>query len=537
MNFLAFFLGYHDSNVAIAVDGKVKYIQSERLTGLKHHQADIAFVKEICDAWGIHHFDAIAFSDVGNHHKMGTCEVHEFAKEVQPLWENVPTFRVDHHYAHILSAWPLTDLTDIDVGVAIDGEGDAETRCRVIAQPGSGEPKLLHYSKEYTFGWVMRDIGDMMGLSGRKLDYAGKIMGINAYGTIDQDYVAALDLHDISPRLLDLIYAVPWRGKLPAHWPKLFHFLMQWKGGKQTYRYSTRLRSKSVHHPNFFNFNDPSFLDWIATVHYVCELDIIQLFERFCEKEQRIIFAGGCAQNSVCNDKLARLYPHLVVPPHCNDGGMSLGCLEFLRLHYQQPQFCRDAFPFWQSDDDGGQASEATIKKVVELLLDGKIVGWFQGYGEVGPRALGHRSILMDPRLKEAKQILNSRVKHREHWRPYAPSVLQSKASEWFDIKEASPYMLRAVKVHTDRQASVPAIVHQDGTSRIQTVADDGSNGLASYVQLLSRFYEHTGVPMLLNTSLNAGGSPIFGRRKQGLQFFQEVDMDALCIGDELFIK
>jgi len=507
MKFLGFFIGYHDSNLTVSVDRRVYYAKSERLTGVKHHRADMDFIRKMCRRWGVERFDAIAFSDVGNYNNMGMAGIEETYRRIDLLCQDVPTYRVDHHYAHMLSSWPIVDLSTVEVGVAIDGEGDHGVRCRFIANPGSLAARMMYSTQNRSFGSLLKDIGDLMGLSGRKLDYAGKIMGLQAYGSVDLNYVNSIDLPDIGRRIKDLVYAIEWRGKIPAETP------------------------------NFFSFHNSSFRDWIASVHYICEQYVLLLFSQFCRRDQSIVFAGGCAQNSVCNEHLFRHFPGLHVPPHCYDGGISLGCVEFLRMLYDQPQFSADGFPFWQTDEYLGYAAESTSSEVARLLTEGKIVGWLQGNGEVGPRALGHRSILMDPRIPQAKDILNERVKHRESWRPFAPSVLESHANEWFELEGRSPYMLRALPVREQCHSTVPAIVHEDRTSRIQTVGDDGSGVLSSYRSLIADFNRRTGVPMVLNTSFNAGGSPIYGSRAQCLEFFVRSDLDAICIGDELLVK
>ncbi|GAA6624256.1 carbamoyltransferase C-terminal domain-containing protein [Scytonema sp. NUACC26] len=509
MIFLGFYLGYHDSNVAISVNGKVRYAKSERITGIKHHRSDISFIKEICTLWGIEKPDAIAFSD-GNRNNLGSCELGELAKTVKPLpelWADVPTFYIEHHYAHILSGWPIVPTEKVDVGIAIDGRGDNQVRTSIISRPGSSKPQILYYNKSRSIGSLLKQIGALMNLKGGVMDLPGKVMGAQAYGKIDYEYVKSIDIEILEKRIYDLIFEIPWNNNLP------------------------------VLVPGFFNFDSLDFRDWLATIHHLIENYIVHLFERYASREQSIIYSGGCAQNVVVNEKLAKNFPNLFIPPHCYDGGISLGCLEFLRLHYQEKPFSTQGFPYWQNDFEQERPTHQTIKQVVELLQQGKIVGWFQGRGEIGPRALGHRSILMDARNKDAKDIINRKIKHRESWRPYALSILDSMASDWLELDKPSPYMLRSVLVKQAKREIIPAVVHFDGTSRAQTVADDGSDELTVFAELLSEFYRQTGIPILLNTSLNSGGSPIFSSSDQSLKFFNLVPMDAICIGNKLFIK
>jgi len=183
-----------------------------------------------------------------------------------------------------------------------------------------------------------------------------------------------------------------------------------------------------------------------------------------------------------------------------------LGCIEFLRQHYSQPEFDNSGFPYWQTDmAPSDEPLDETIKKTAEDLANGKIIGWYQGHGEVGPRALGNRSILMSPEVKEGKHILNSKVKHREDYRPFAASILYEDTKDYFDWEGDSDFMKYSVKF---KDKVFEPISHIDNTSRIQTVKPE----LKLYYSLISEFKKLTGIPMLLNTSLNDNGKPIAGK-------------------------
>ena len=174
--------------------------------------------------------------------------------------------------------------------------------------------------------------------------------------------------------------------------------------------------------------------------------------------------------------------------------------------YYEEPRLGRRGYPFWQSDvAPERRPSELTIKKTAEMLADGKIVGWYQGHIEVGPRALGNRSILMDPSVKGGKDIINDKVKHREMFRPFGASILSDELKNYFDWEYESPYMLYVMDVKD--KFSFGSITHFDGTCRPQTVEPEHED----YYQLISEFESLTGIPMVLNTSLNNGGAPIAG--------------------------
>ena len=172
-------------------------------------------------------------------------------------------------------------------------------------------------------------------------------------------------------------------------------------------------------------------------------------------------------------------------------------------------------------------------RKAAQLLTDGKIVGWFQGRMEWGPRALGNRSILADPRRADIKDILNARIKHREKFRPFAPSILEEATSAYFDQDYPDPFMLKVYNVLEDRRAQIPAVTHVDGTGRLQTVGR-ATNPL--YHQLISEFENLTGVPVVLNTSFNEN-EPIVMRPEEAIDCFMRTRMDALVLGNLLLQK
>jgi len=168
------------------------------------------------------------------------------------------------------------------------------------------------------------------------------------------------------------------------------------------------------------------------------------------------------------------------------------------------------------------------------LLAESKIVGWFQGRAEVGPRALGARSILADPRRAEMKDIVNAEVKHREGFRPFAPSVLDERGSEYFEGYHPNPFMLLVLPIRKDKREAIPAVTHVDGTGRLQTVTRAGN---PLYYRVIEEFDRRTGVPVVLNTSFNLRGEPIVHRPEEALADFLNTGMDALFLGPYLVRK
>ncbi len=168
-----------------------------------------------------------------------------------------------------------------------------------------------------------------------------------------------------------------------------------------------------------------------------------------------------------------------------------------------------------------------------KLLEEGKIVGWFQGPAEFGPRALGNRSILAKPAPSSIKDHVNARVKFREEFRPFAPAVLKEKAIEWFDIDQSSPHMLMAVQARREKQEEIAAVIHIDGSARVQTVCDLNPK----FRKLIQQFEELTGYPILLNTSFNVKGQPIVNDVSDAYGCYKNTNIDVLVVGDYIILK
>lgn len=264
----------------------------------------------------------------------------------------------------------------------------------------------------------------------------------------------------------------------------------------------------------------------------------------------RLCLAGGVALNCSMNGRLLRESPfqEIYIQPAAGDDGIAIGAA--MQLHHRlagKPRGFVMRHTYWGPEYDGDdilaflqhaklkyETPEDVCERVADLLAQGKIVGWYQGRMEFGPRALGARSILADPTRAEMKDLLNKYVKHREEFRPFAPSVLEERASEYFDGCTESPFMLFVYPVRREMQARVPAITHIDGTARVQTVARE-TNPL--YYRLIEMFEGRRGVPMVLNTSFNVMGEPIVNTPADAVRCFYSTGMDALALGDYVLVK
>jgi carbamoyltransferase len=296
-----------------------------------------------------------------------------------------------------------------------------------------------------------------------------------------------------------------------------------------------------------------SHKDLAASAQAVLEENYFALLN-FVQKQtglHSVCLAGGVALNCVANGKIFEKTPFkdVYVQPAANDAGTSLGAALYVWnqvLGKPRNFVMRDVYygPEYREDQivSALEASGARYRRLAEpelidhtarALAEGKIVGWCQGRMEFGPRALGNRSILADPRRAEMKNILNNRIKYREPFRPFCPSILRESVGDYFETDHPSPFMVMAYRVRADKQRQIPAVTHGDGTGRLQTVEND-VNPL--YWKLLQRFRELTGVPVLINTSFNEN-EPVVETPQQAIDCFQRTQMDLLVAGPFLAVK
>ena len=281
------------------------------------------------------------------------------------------------------------------------------------------------------------------------------------------------------------------------------------------------------------DFNDSA--DLASTLQTLYSNNIIATLESYRHYSDNIILTGGCALNVVTNHLVGEVlnYHNVYVPPCPSDGGQSLGALlyycgmEGIRLETQ-------GIPYLGQGKDKDHISESELNKVVSLMVKQKTVAWHMGKTEIGPRALGHRSLLAMPTEKVMKIRISETIKKREAFRPIAPVVLEEHASEWFELKFPSPHMSFAVKAKEKTKELAPAIVHIDGTSRVQTLSR-ASNPVLH--ELISRIYDLTGIPMLINTSLNVAGLPICNIEQHSKDFYVSNSVDVLNLNGVIYAK
>jgi len=427
---------------------------------------------------------------------------------------------INHHLAHALS---VSFLYDVDKNIAIDAKGG-------------------HYyvrGKRYEDSWrvyygdKLKEIGivDMYGSIGAGVnsmclefeelqntdikEAPGKLMGLVSYGNVNLDYLNLIQKYSIYDIEAKLVYETD--KSLGAYRKKIV------QPGSTIFSIDNYKKFLGVS-----NLNESQKLDWARTVHEKCGEIILDLFRKHVNPEEKVGYSGGVAQNIIWNTKIKKEFPNLFVVPYASDEGLSIGGMEFLRRKFGLPKLHIENFPYGTTDEaPTTELDEENIKKIASFLANGKSVALYQGHGEIGPRALGNRSILFDPRIENGRDIINN-IKKREKYRPFGASVL-TEHKHLFGLDYENPYMLYVgyPKIH------VPSITHVDGTCRVQTVAKDNS----AIRKVLECFYEQTGCPVLLNTSLNIAGKPIAGNIDDAISEFENKSIDLIAIGNIIKIK
>lgn len=482
MKLLALRFQDHDSNFSY-YDGKnVKYFSTERYLGIKHHGwGDNPFNNELnsilVDAFGVGVDDVDAISIVTNNYSFGDNLLVR-----GDVGFKKPTYFVDHHLAHAFSSWPHG--VHCKNSFVFDGQGN-DFKTHSLFTNG----KLIDVFDRYEHGSVaerMRTVGRVLRFKGAwqgteaELDLAGKVMGYQSYGEI-----------------------IPW------FYEHLNNFTI--KDVWQVWTYPIK--------------SDTKYIDWLRTVHEWTGDALVKYFSQFKGSKS---FSGGTAQNSSFNGKLYKHFD-MQFSPTVSDSCLSLGALEILRIKKGIRPFPTDGFPFWQCTDESPKLTDKSqIKAIAELLAKGKIVGVYQGKGEVGPRALGNRSILMDPTTQNGKDTINDKVKHRESFRPFGGACLLEDAETYFDAPKETPFMNVNVDVKTK---DFPSITHVDNSTRLQTVKD------GVFSEILTEFKKLTGHGVLLNTSLNIAGKPIASKAEHAKHIFNTTDLDAIFCGNEAQLK
>lgn len=472
---------------------------------------------------------------------------NDFARACVGEAVNAKIHHIEHHAAHLSSAFHVSPF-DEAVVVSVDGMGDFSSAAWGVGR-GAGIEVGGNVHYPHSLGLFYMAITQYLGFPHYGDEY--KVMGLAPYGApsfMNEMRQLVRLLEDGSYRL-NIEYFRHHRERIRYEWvggvpsagdlftPRLEELLGPRRGTQEelTGRFRDIARSAQAMY-------EDAYFHLLNTLHRKYRVDHLAL-------------AGGCAMNSAANGKIYRNTPFrkAYIQPAAGDAGGALGAAytvwhslggrrDFVMEHaYWGPAFDQGAIGLLlESKKDElaalgceicciGQEDEL-CKRTARALSEGKVVGWFQGRMEWGARALGNRSILGDPRRPDMKDILNLKIKRRESFRPFAPSIIREAVADWFEEDHDVPFMMQAFRIREEKRSAIPAVTHVDGSGRLQTVTRN-TNPL--YYKLIREFAEITGVPVLLNTSFNEN-EPVVCHPREALECFLRTKMDVLVIGEYL---
>jgi len=583
---------YHDSAACLLKDGKIiAAAQEERFTRKKHDSSYPHYAIEFVLSYGnlrLSEIDQIVFFEkpflkferlLETYVAFAPRGFFSFAKAM-PLWIKEKLFQKnllfnklknhdknyksdqniffsDHHLSHAASAFFPSPFNEAVVLTA-DGVGEWATTTVAIGKNDNLEIKKEIYFP-HSLGLLYSAFTYYTGFKVNSGEY--KLMGLAPYGNpIYEDKIKKLiDIKDDGTFRLD---------------QKYFNYAtgLTMTNDKLDDLFGQKPRDSQNEKINQFH------MDIAASIQKVTEEIMIKLAKAIREEYdiKNLCLAGGVALNCVANGKILKekIFDNIWIQPAAGDAGGSLGAAlalwhidqgnkrsvnsndnmkgSYLGAEFTQEEIEKELKSIGANFEKVDY--EDLINKTSEFLSNEKAIGWFQGRMEFGPRALGARSILGDPRSDKMQKNLNLKVKYRESFRPFAPSVLREDASKWFDIDVDSPYMLLVANINADKifemneeqkklfgidklnikRSEVPAVTHVDYSARIQTVTKDTNN---RYYDLISKFKEKTGCPIVVNTSFNVRGEPIVNTPTDAFNCFMGTELDYLVIGDCILDK
>ena len=457
--------------------------------------------------------------------------------------------RVEHHQAHLASAFFVSPFERAAL-LSADGLGDFAS-----TMWGTGAGKRMKIDGAVAFphslGLFYSAVTQYLGFLKFGDEY--KVMGLAAYGEAEHlDVFRDIVRSNGSGFRLGLDYFTHHHAGPEMSWADADKTptLGQMFSENMEKRLGPRRKPEESLEPRHRNL--------AAALQMRLEEIYLGMLKKLSErtKLKAVCLAGGVAFNCVANGKIFDNtgFEQVYVHPAAGDAGLAVGAAYYVwhQVLGQPRNFVMD-HAYWGPGYTGEQnrrAVEASgvsrngcrieelpedllMQRTAAIIAEGKILGWFQGRAEWGPRALGNRSIVADPRRSEMKEILNQRIKHREVFRPFAPSILAEATGEWFEKSHPSPFMTLAYAVRPEKRDKIPAPTHVDGTGRLQTVTCEAN---PRYWKLIKAFEQQTGVPVVLNTSFN-DNEPIVCRPEEALDCFERTKMDALVLGDFLITR
>jgi carbamoyltransferase len=457
---------------------------------------------------------------------------------------------VEHHMAHLSSAFHVCPFDQAAVA-SIDGFGDFSSAAWGVGKGYEISTQGRVYFP-HSLGIFYQAITQYLGFPHYGDEY--KVMGLAPYGRpslLDSMRKIVRLLSDGSFQL-ELKYFRHHREDVPY----------QWTGGSPQFGdlFSNALENLLGPRRNPADPIEDRHRDIARSAQAMYEEAFFHLLGVLQKRSglTDLALAGGCAMNSVANGKVRRLTPFRRVYVHsaAGDAGGAIGSAfaiwhklggkrEFVMDHaFWGPAFGAADIAKLLAEHQGQISTAGCIvekisdegalcQRAAAAIADGKVVGWFQGRMEWGPRALGNRSILCDPRRADMKALLNAKIKRRESFRPFAPSVLEEAVSEWFEEDDAVPFMMQVFQIREEKRGLIPAVTHVDGSGRLQTVSRHTN---PRYHKLIRAYRDLTGVPMVLNTSFNEN-EPVVCEPKEALDCFLRTRMDVLVLGETILMR
>jgi len=565
MNILGISCYYHDSSAVLVRDGKVvAAIAEERLSRKKHDNGFPELAIKFCLDWAniqAKDIDTVAFYEkpLVKFERVLAQHIDAFPQGLTAFRENIGTWfsrklkiketlkkqfgytgevlYIPHHLSHAASAYYLSGFDKAAI-VTVDGVGEWAT-----TTVGVGSGNKITMQKEIRFphslGLLYSAVTSYLGFEVNDAEY--KVMGYAAYGNPDtyrEQFSQLITQHQDGSFALNMDYfTYVWSDR------------MYNKKLESLFRLPTRKKESGV---------QQEYADVAAGLQRTLESAVIHLLTAVHNKNpvDALCLSGGVALNSVMNGKLLKSTPfkRLYIPPDPGDGGGAMGAAMHAYVQKAKKSMSADFFPnlgpSYPSEQvtsvlDGYGLSYEEMESDVELvdavsgfMADGKVIGWFQGRVEWGPRALGFRSILASAGKAEMKDVINEKIKHRELFRPFAPVILEKYVREYFladkVLSESAKYMLMVYPFTPKGIKRVPATVHVDGTGRLQVIVRK-DNPL--YYDLINAFRKKTNTPVILNTSFNVRGEPIVASPRDAVECFLKTDIDYLVIGKYIVRK
>ncbi|MEI6083013.1 MAG: carbamoyltransferase C-terminal domain-containing protein [Verrucomicrobiota bacterium] len=461
--------------------------------------------------------------------------VFEMLRKIGIDPERIKFVPVEHHLAHASSAYHVSGYTDSAI-MSIDGVGEYCTTWF-----GYGQAGKIHCVKEFfapdSLGGMYGAVTEFLGFE--MLDGEFKVMGMAPYGDAAKfDVKALLNWTPTGFKInTKLVNCIGWRRYK--------------RDGKGTY-FSQRLIDLWGTARQGDEIDEP-YVHIAAAVQKTLEQVVLALMKNYLgdyiKRFGRVCYAGGVALNVKCNQRIVdAIKPdgELFVQPAASDAGSALGAATFAANQFGdtiQPMTHAYLGPEYTNAEieaalDKRGVRYEKVSSITEtasdLLAAGEVVAWFQGRMEFGPRSLGNRSILGNPSSRGVADMINAQIKYRERWRPFCPSILDTVAPDILQTRHPSPYMTFTFDVAEKWKSKIPEVVHEDGTARPQIVTAQSNR---RYYELLTRFQAKTGIPCLLNTSLNRRGEPMVCSPEDALNMFYGSDLQNLAIGDFLVKK